>query len=517
MSSDSIGRYRHVPSYYPFSVAAIILLGLALRVSDLTESLWFDELWSTKVMLGSLSQLFTRAMNDLHPPGYLVLNFVWIRLFGDSELSVRTIPLLSGLCGIGLTCEIARRWASPPVGLLAGTLVALSPVHIWYSQEARPYALLSASILLAVWARSFLIRENAASWWFGWYAVSMGTALSLHHYALAFAGVYIGVDLVARDPARRRLLLANAAGCAAIFGYVGWRYAMDSLRTSTGYLSPFRARQLWMTLFDWFPTGNALQLEDLLMLGSHLLVASLLLWGGISAWRSWRVDRLRPNPLELFIPFVCVPMLLCGLAMLGFDKIFIERSLFVSLPFFFILVAAGLGTARPAALRVVAGVALFVLMGSGLVAFFQKSDEWTVYKRNPNWRTAAAFILDDVEDGRGMIFVATPADVLLYYSSEFRRVYASSNHERPPRLDIYRFRQGGAWIDVHEEAPYDYAYLIHNRFWPAHYDRKSKRFRSDHRLELVSRHDVKGLSIEKYRIVEARGDSAVDGMDSSRD
>ena len=68
---------------YRISVAVLLLLAFALRIPGLGESLWFDELWSTRIMLGSLSQFIHTVLKDFHPAGYHVVGFVWLQLFGD--------------------------------------------------------------------------------------------------------------------------------------------------------------------------------------------------------------------------------------------------------------------------------------------------------------------------------------------------------------------------------------------------------------------------------------------------
>jgi hypothetical protein len=60
-------------------------------------------------------------------------------LFGDSGLCVRIPPRIFGLLAVVPTFVLARRWLSGTAALLSAFLLAASPVHIWYSQEARPY------------------------------------------------------------------------------------------------------------------------------------------------------------------------------------------------------------------------------------------------------------------------------------------------------------------------------------------------------------------------------------------
>src|SRR5690349_14402381 len=78
-------------------LAGIVGLAIALRLPRFNKSIWFDETWSTSVKLGSLPDLMGIIRGDLHPPLYSVVMFVWIRVFGESEISIRTLPLLCGV------------------------------------------------------------------------------------------------------------------------------------------------------------------------------------------------------------------------------------------------------------------------------------------------------------------------------------------------------------------------------------------------------------------------------------
>ena len=168
------------------------------------------------------------------------------------------------------------------------------------------------------------------------------------------------------------------------------------------------------------------------------------------------------------------------------------------------MVALGLDAVRPAVFRVVTAAALLVLMVSGLVAFHGKSDEWTVYKPNPDWRSAAALLVQDAEVGRAAIFVVSPADVLRYYSEEFSKSGAASSpsvQEPVKRFDLYRLDQSDGWADDHAARPYTHAFLVRNDFWGEGFEKKKDKFLAEYPLELVDRKEFKGLLIEKYLVV----------------
>src|SRR5688572_12030129 len=134
------------------ALAALLTIALLVRLPDLNESLWYDELWSTHVIIGSFGDLLRVWLYDIHPPFYNGLAFAWSRVFGDSEISVRILPMLCGLATVALMPELGASLATRQAGWLAGVLLALSPVHIWYSQEARRYASIMFVVVFVVLA-----------------------------------------------------------------------------------------------------------------------------------------------------------------------------------------------------------------------------------------------------------------------------------------------------------------------------------------------------------------------------
>jgi 4-amino-4-deoxy-L-arabinose transferase-like glycosyltransferase len=91
-----------------WTLAGIVLLGLALRLPGFRESLWHDEVWSTRVYLSNVPALIDRCLSDA-PPGFYLLMYSYIRIFGDSEIAIRALPLLFGLAMVVMSYVLARR------------------------------------------------------------------------------------------------------------------------------------------------------------------------------------------------------------------------------------------------------------------------------------------------------------------------------------------------------------------------------------------------------------------------
>lgn len=126
----------------------ILFLAMLARVYGSTASaIWCDEGSSLLMSQYSPSLIWTHSAHDVHPPLYFLLLHAWIGAFGDSVFSVRFISVLTGVgtvaLGMWLVCLIATRRAA----VMAGVLLALLPIAVRYSQEARMYALMGFLLL----------------------------------------------------------------------------------------------------------------------------------------------------------------------------------------------------------------------------------------------------------------------------------------------------------------------------------------------------------------------------------
>jgi uncharacterized membrane protein len=189
------------------ALSLVLLLALSLRIPNLNESLWNDEIWSTHVLIGNLAGLYHTSIGDLHPPFYQIFMFGWIRCFGDSELSVRTPPLLFGLGSILLTYALTARMAGKKTALLASFFLAASPVHIWYSQEARSYSSLLFFLLLSLLAYLELKAENPRRIWYLVYFGALFSCVMAHYFMGVYALLISVTCLLERHPKRKLILL----------------------------------------------------------------------------------------------------------------------------------------------------------------------------------------------------------------------------------------------------------------------------------------------------------------------
>ena len=145
-------------------VAAICAIAAAaawLRFDHLgAPSYWLDEILGQVVMRRATAMPLWNWLIGFHPqhgPLYYAAQLV-ASLGGDNEWAGRSFAALCGVATIPLIWRLARRaTGDTAAAMVAAILLAASPLHVYYSREARPYALL----MLLTTALLVAVLENA--------------------------------------------------------------------------------------------------------------------------------------------------------------------------------------------------------------------------------------------------------------------------------------------------------------------------------------------------------------------
>ena len=137
------------------AILGLILAGLALRVLRLEfQPLWWDEGYSAWFATQPLGQIAALTSLDIHPPLYYALLHGWTLLAGTRPVALRLFSVAAGTLTIPAIYVAGRQMLGRRGAWLAALLLALNPLHVFYSQEVRMYglvALLSLGSLMAAW------------------------------------------------------------------------------------------------------------------------------------------------------------------------------------------------------------------------------------------------------------------------------------------------------------------------------------------------------------------------------
>jgi len=154
--NSKLFQYKAHPSFQYWCLAAILLLAILLRFYKLGEwSFWLDELRTVE-----------RAQSHVNPEAIigqwwqpslsLILTGGTLDLLGTSEWSARLVSAIIGIVSIPALYYPVKRLFGGQAGLVASFLLAISPWHLYWSQNARFYTSLLLLYSLALLAFSLL-------------------------------------------------------------------------------------------------------------------------------------------------------------------------------------------------------------------------------------------------------------------------------------------------------------------------------------------------------------------------
>ena len=166
-------------------IGLIVVAGVLLRLYRLdVQSLWADEgLQYFVASAAHFSDVLDRMDRTFHPPLSFLVSHVFLK-WGDPEVFLRLPSALLGIGSLLLCYVVAKRLTSPLVALFAMLVLAVSPFHIWYSQDGRMYAQL---LFLSLLSTLFLLRALEGEQRFWWFLYALGVVAGM--YTHVFMGL----------------------------------------------------------------------------------------------------------------------------------------------------------------------------------------------------------------------------------------------------------------------------------------------------------------------------------------
>ena len=425
-------------------VAGLTVLAAALRFATLgVQSYHHDEIVTASRVLrdGFWHAMDAVGFSESAPPLYYALAWLWTQVTGTGEVGLRSFSALAGVatvpvaflvaselrrrnadCGVDHTMRGSIPQSATWTGVVAAALVAVNPMLVWYSQEARAYSLLvlltSLSLLYFVRAcdvpslgRPFEPlgdgtsgrRRDLILW-----GVFSGLALATHYFAV-FAIAAEAVWLLHR----RGREAARGAGIVAAFGLALAPLAIHQM--SYGHAEWIANHTLGHRLWELGVAFSVGEIGDIVARPERPLLAlvpaaAMLVALSLLALRGERGERRAAAPM-LAIATVAVATPL-ALALLDSGKDYVlARNLLPALPALLVAVAVGLTLRR--ARR--AGA----ILAAALVAYSLGFSVWASLSpalQRPGW-DAVASTLGEPTTPRAMVTWTLGEASLRYYLS----------------------------------------------------------------------------------------------------
>jgi 4-amino-4-deoxy-L-arabinose transferase-like glycosyltransferase len=181
---DTATGRRTLPAWWP--LAALTILAAALRLSTLDlQSFWYDETFTpVHVLHPSLwATLRSVVHTENTPPLWYVLAWADSRVLGTGEVALRLPSAIVGIATVPVAWAIGRELTGRrATAIAAAAFVAVNPLFVWYSQEARAYGLFVFTSALAMLCFLRALRSTTPRW-LAAFAVTASLALLSHYFA----------------------------------------------------------------------------------------------------------------------------------------------------------------------------------------------------------------------------------------------------------------------------------------------------------------------------------------------
>ncbi len=278
----------------------IILLGFALRMYGLAqESLWLDEMVTAKRVHDTIGDLLVGWDSETQGPVYYVWVKFWGLIFGTGEISVRFWSAIWGTLTIPLVYTLGRQLFTSTGAILAALFFAVHPFAIYYSQEARPYALFLFLCVASFVLLLSLMRQHR--WPLAWgYILSTTLAYYTHVFAVFLIFSEVLIYLVFRREREFRGSGRYPKPFYLTFLFLCLLCIPETAQNSAAMFSKMGGE----TMASWIPLPTVRDLFEApvkYFMNQYVGAAAIMLVSVLAALRFYSEPRLRLGFIFLFI------------------------------------------------------------------------------------------------------------------------------------------------------------------------------------------------------------------------
>jgi mannosyltransferase len=449
---------------------AVCLVGFVARLYGIDNMpFWLDEV--TTVNRSSLPfwSMVNNSLAAHHLPSYFAIAALFGH-YGMNEFVLRLPSAFFGAASCGVLFLIGRTLGGWRAGLVAGLLLALSPLQVQYGQEARSYTFVILMMSIGLLGLIELARDpRGASLPFRspgarlapWVIYTLGTVGALNVLSTAFfwlisANLAAVAILMDRTIDRARFLKRWLAAQAIVLLFtLPWFGVMDVV--TDGQMTNATNWVPGITFHSFFSVLGSLYLMRVSrLINFHLFPAAIPGFGalvivlailGLARLRSWRKDGFSSEPgqarsrtllLALGIVAIVPPLTILLISIV--KPLWMPRYLlWSSVPF---LVFVGLGINQlPRRWRTGAAVAVVVLATFNLAPYYRAETK-------PRWDLAATSLVKLMQPGDIVLVPdGLPVYMMNFFLNRHGQVIPASNWT----IDIFQaakhLQNGGrVWV-----------------------------------------------------------------------
>jgi len=398
----------------------ILFFGLALRLISLNQSLWLDEATSALVVRNfNFAEIITKfSPGDFHPPLYYLLLKIWAGLFGTGEVGLRSLSVVIGVATVYLVYKISK-------SKLAALLLATSGLHIYYSQEARMYALATFLVCLSVFSFMKIVKQGRSGDWWKFSGIITLTAIAdyLPIFILPVFWLYAAIKRKKLNWWKKFI----ASHIILVIVMIIWSPIL--IRQLSSGLNVFATSPSWWQILGTASLKNLLLIPIKFILG-RISIDNKLLYGLISITLCTIYFGLMFLARSLKIAWLWLLVPIVGAVALAFKVSVLSyfRLLFV-LPAFYLLVAAGITKLKGRWQKVALGLVLLVNLSSSIAYLFNPR-----FHRE-DWRSVAKAL-----GSSPIVFPAnSQKEALTYYGKGYQIINSDQIEKKDKEVWLSRY------------------------------------------------------------------------------
>ncbi len=400
----------------------ILLLGAVLRIYNLgAVSLWFDEALDMVNLNDAISGKVVTYKNACFSALPVFFNYFWRKL-GSSEFLLRLPAAIFGVFSIAVVYFLGKMFFNKKTGLFGALLFAISPLHIYYSQELRMYSGLVLLILLSLYFLKSFLEDGKFASLLG-YSIFIALSIYTHYIALL---TLLGGNIFFLLSFKKYKYL----GLKWIKGQVIVILLMSPiLLLMFSNLSHISKSPMWwwvpavswktifITLMSFNIGYNASLTINLL---ACILCFPVFVWGGYCS-----VSKGKGEDLLLLLCYFFIPISIIFLISI-FKPYYVDRYFIPGLPVYLLIIAKGLSELKKKYL-IFFICAIFVLTFFALKNYYSNFiPDLTVFQRGIQVKTdtksLARYIYKNFKQGDIICHanINTVPQILYYLSPEYK-------------------------------------------------------------------------------------------------
>ena len=415
---------HHQPKY----LLGLTMVALLLRSFRLGfRSIWLDEAYSIKLANNNLLDIIRGASQDIHPPLFHILLGPWLKIWGNSEIALRSFSVFWGVLLIPLAYKLVKKTINARAAWYVAILITFSPYLVELSRMGR--------------MPSLLVFLNLLSWYYLWqfldtrklsyaiiYTIACLASLYTHYFTFLFllaqyTFIILNFKMIEKKTRKICWLLPGVI----FLGYLPWlKYCWQHIE---------KGGPAWRGLgTNWWESIHSLYA---FIVGTacwsffnKILVCSIIILAGIF-WLVFFIKAKMPfntllssSAAKMLISLLVVPLLIVGIYSIFKLNIFDNR--YLSLSAISLLILIGVFISRLAFKKSIIIMSLFLIAFS--IPLF---NQFFVYGYYDNWRSAAKIIKQEfkAEDEIAIYPAWNQAPLEYYLKNEFELKGLPGNYD----------------------------------------------------------------------------------------